>query len=141
MAAQRGRKPASSRSKSGRRKTNSKSQQSFSAEVKDEVILLIGIAITILLFLCNFHLIGKVGDAISNVMFGLFGLLAYITPPALFIAVLFAVVNLGNRTATIKLSAAVVLFVDIEMILALLAGIDKAGSSAGEYYSYATAVG
>ena len=138
MAAQRGRKPASSRKKNGRRKTNSKSQQSFSAEVKDEVILLIGIAITILLFLCNFHLIGKVGDAISNVMFGLFGLLAYITPPALFIAVLFAVINLGNRTATIKLSAAVVLFVDIEMILALLAGIDKAGSSAGEYYSYAT---
>ena len=138
MAAQRGRKPASSRSKNGRRKTNSKSQQQLSAEVKDEVILLVGIAITILLFLCNFHLIGKVGDAISNVMFGLFGLLAYITPPALFIAVLFAVVNLGNRTATIKLSAAVVLFVDIEMILALLAGIDKAGSSAGEYYSYAT---
>ncbi len=138
MAAQRGRKPASSRKNNGRRKTNNKNQQSFSAEVKDEVILLVGIAVTVLLFLCNFHLIGKVGDAVSNVMFGLFGLLAYITPPALFFAVLFAVINLGNRTATIKLTAAVVLFIDIEMILALLAGVDKAGEKAGDFYAYAT---
>lgn len=136
MAAQRGRKPASSKKSSGRRKTNSKNQQSFSAEVKDEVILLVGIAITILLFLCNFHVIGKVGDAVSNVMFGLFGLLAYITPPAIFFAVLFGTVNLGNRTAAIKLAAAIVLFIDIEIILALFAGVDKVGDSAGSYYSY-----
>ncbi len=136
MAAQRGRKPASSRKSSGRRKTNNKNQQSFSSEVKDEVILLIGIAITILLFLCNFHLIGKVGDAVSNVMFGVFGLLAYIMPPALFFAVLFGTVNLGNRTATIKLFAAIVLFIDIEVILALMADLDKIGDSVKEYYGY-----
>lgn len=138
MAAQRGRKPASSRKSNGRRKTNSKNQQSFSAEVKDEVILLIGIAITILLFLCNFHVIGKVGDAVSNVMFGLFGLLAYIAPPAIFFAVLFGTINLGNRTAAIKLGAAIVLFIDIEIILALFTGVDKVGDSVGSYYSYGT---
>ncbi len=136
MAAQRGRKPASSRKSNGRRKTNRNSQQSFSAEVKDEVILLIGIAFTILLFLCNFHLIGKVGDALSNVMFGLFGLLAYIAPIALFFAVLFGIINLGNRTATIKLGAAIVLFIDIEIILALFAGVNKVGDSVGSYYTY-----
>ena len=138
MAAQRGRKPASSNRGSGRRKTNNKNQQTFSAEVKDEVILLVGIAVTILLFLCNFHLIGKVGDALSNVMFGLFGLLAYIAPVALFFAILFGVVNLGNRTATIKLGAAIVLFIDVEIVLALMAGIDKAGDSVGSYYSFGT---
>ena len=138
MATQRGRKPASSNRGSGRRKSNNKNQQTFSAEVKDEVILLVGIAVTILLFLCNFHLIGKVGDALSNVMFGLFGLLAYIAPVALFFAILFGVVNLGNRTATIKLGAAIVLFIDAEIILALMAGIDKAGDSVGSYYSYGT---
>lgn len=136
MATQRGKKPASSRKSTGRRKNNSKNQQSFSSEVKDEVFLLIAIAITILLFLCNFHIIGKVGDAISNVMFGVFGLLAYIAPPALFFAILFAVVNLGNRTATIKLWSAVVLFIDIEIILALLTGMDKVGESVAEYYAY-----
>lgn len=137
MAAQRGRKPASSRKSSGGRKSSNKKQESFSTEVKDEVILLGGIALTILLFLCNFHIIGKAGDAVSNVMFGLFGLLAYIAPPALFFACLFGVVNLGNRTATIKLWAAIVLFVDAEIILALLTGVDKVGDSVGSYYSYA----
>nr|MBQ8252718.1 DNA translocase FtsK 4TM domain-containing protein [Lachnospiraceae bacterium] len=138
MSAQRGRKPASSRKSTGGRKTSNKKQESFSTEVKDEVILLSAIAITILLFLCNFHIIGKAGDAVSNVMFGLFGLLAYIAPPALFFACLFGVINLGNRTATVKLWAAVVLFVDVEIILALLAGVDKVGESVGNYYSYAT---
>ena len=137
MATQRGRKPASSRKGSGRRKVNNKNQQSFSSEVKDEVILLIAIAITILLFLCNFHIIGKVGDAVSNVMFGIFGLLAYIAPPAFFFAMLFGTVNLGNRTAMIKLGAAIVLFADVEIILALMTGIEKVGDSAGSYYSYA----
>ncbi|MBQ8527634.1 MAG: DNA translocase FtsK [Lachnospiraceae bacterium] len=138
MATQKGRKPASSRKSGGGRKTNNKNQQSFSSEVKDEVILLIAIAVTILLFLCNFHLIGKVGDALSNVMFGLFGLLAYIAPPALFFALLFGTVNLGNRTAIIKLASAIVLFIDMEVILALMTGIEKVGDSAGSYYAYAT---
>lgn len=136
MAEKRGRKPASSAKNRGRRNTSKKNQQSFSAEVKDEVILLIGIAFTILLFLCNFHLIGKVGDALSNVMFGLFGFLAYIAPVALFFAILFGIVNLGNRTATIKLWSAIILFVDMEIVLALLAGINKAGDSVGSYYQY-----
>ncbi len=136
MAEQRGRKPASSKKNSGRRKPNPKNQQSFSSEVKDEVILLIGIAITILLFLCNFHLIGKVGDALSHVMFGLFGFLAYIAPVAIFFGILFGIVNLGNRTATVKLWAAIVLFIDFEIIFALFAGIEKVGDSAASYYQY-----
>ncbi len=136
MAEQRGRKPASSAKNRGRRKSNKKNQQSFSAEVKDEVILLIGIAFTILLFLCNFHLIGKVGDALSNVMFGLFGFLAYIAPVAFFFAILFGIVNLGNRTATIKLWSAIILFIDFEIVFALLAGITKVGDSVGSYYQY-----
>ncbi len=137
MTAQRGRKSASSRKSQGRRKRSNKKQESFSSEVKDEVILLSSIAVTILLFLCNFHIIGKAGDAVSNVMFGVFGLLAYVAPVAVFFAVLFGVVNLGNRTATIKLGAAIVLFIDVEMMITLMAGMEKIGDSVGSYYSYA----
>ena len=107
MATQRGRKTASGRKRTNNRKRNTRRKQdSFSTEVKDEVILLLGIAVTILLFLSNFHLIGKAGDAVSAVMFGVFGILAYITPPVLFLGILFLILNLGNRVATIKLADA-----------------------------------
>ena len=56
MATQRGRKTASGRKRTNNRKRNTRRKQdSFSTEVKDEVILLLGIAVTILLFLSNFH--------------------------------------------------------------------------------------
>lgn len=138
MAAQRGRKPASSGRTSGRRKSNKKNTESFSAEVREEVILLAAITVTILLFLCNFHIIGKAGNAVSSVMFGVFGLLAYIAPLALFFGSVFGIVNLGSRTAAIKLGAGIVLFLDAEVMLALIAGIDKAGETIGSYYAYGT---
>ena len=138
MATQRGRKTASGRKRTTNRKRNTrKKQDSFSTEVKDEVILLLGIAVTILLFLSNFHLIGKAGDAVSAVMFGIFGILAYITPPILFLGILFLILNLGNRVATIKLLAGTFLFLDLEVVAALLGGIGNAGSNAASYYSYA----
>jgi S-DNA-T family DNA segregation ATPase FtsK/SpoIIIE len=45
-----------------------------------EVAIVVTILICILLFLSNFGLIGPVGDFLSNVIFGLFGLLAYVIP-------------------------------------------------------------
>ena len=138
MATQRGRKTASGRKRTTNRKRNTrKKQDSFSTEVKDEVILLLGIAVTILLFLSNFHLIGKAGDAISAVMFGIFGILAYIAPPILFLGILFLILNLGNRVATIKLLAGTFLFLDLEVVAALIGGIGNVGSNAASYYSYA----
>ena len=138
MATQRGRKTASGRKRTNNRKRNTRRKQdSFSTEVKDEVILLLGIAVTILLFLSNFHLIGKAGDAVSAVMFGVFGILAYITPPVLFLGILFLILNLGNRVATIKLLAGTFLFLDLEVVAALVGGIGNAGSTVASYYSYA----
>ena len=138
MATQRGRKTASGRKRTTNRKRNTKKKQdSFSTEVKDEVILLLGIAVTILLFLSNFHLIGKAGDAISAVMFGIFGILAYIAPPILFLGILFLILNLGNRVATIKLLAGTFLFLDLEVVAALIGGIGNVGSNVASYYSYA----
>ena len=138
MATQRGRKTASGRKRTNNRKRNTRRKQdSFSTEVKDEVILLLGIAVTILLFLSNFHLIGKAGDAVSAVMFGVFGILAYITPPVLFLGILFLILNLGNRVATIKLLAGTFLFLDLEVVAALIGGIGNAGSTVASYYSYA----
>ena len=47
------------------------------AGIRDEVVVLTILALSILLVLSNFNLCGKLGTAISNVTFGLFGLMAY----------------------------------------------------------------
>lgn len=143
MATSNGRKSSSTGGRkrttsSGNRNTRKKAQyqDSFSNEVKDEIILLAGIAVTILLFLCNFHIIGKVGNFISQIQFGLFGVLAYIAPIFFFLEILFFVVNLGNRTAMIKGASAAVLFFDFLIILSLISGGFRKNSGK-DIYQYA----
>ena len=75
-----------------------------------ENILWIVIAVSILLFISNFGIGGTVGNAVSSVFFGIFGLLAYIFPVILVLATFFFASNRGNRIATIKL-VAMLLFV------------------------------
>ncbi|MBR4759815.1 MAG: DNA translocase FtsK 4TM domain-containing protein [Lachnospiraceae bacterium] len=158
MAATKGRKPSSSsrsgtgrtgsRSGSGRSssrgRSNSRSRsrqaadERFSNEVRDEVIFWTGLAICALLFLCNFHLIGKAGNAISSVMFGLFGMLAYLFPIILFFGVLFIVVNIGRRTALVKEICGVGLFLIVDVFLAMIGGLEHIGDNAKSYYAYGT---
>lgn len=97
---------------SPKKKRNTKVRQEENV-VKNEVILISILATAILLFLCNFGVIGTVGNTISAVMFGLFGILAYVIPILIFIAVAFGISNQGNRLAVVKLVAGVVLFLII----------------------------
>ena len=102
-------------------------------------ILLIGVfALTILLFLCNFGLIGMVGDKISYVMFGIFGLMAYVVPVLCFIAVAFGISNQGNTIAVMKLSAGCILFFLAGIVLELITGSvsDMESYSISELFLY-----
>ena len=78
--------------------------------ISNELSLLIFLAIAVLLFLCNFGIIGPVGNMVSGFMFGIFGVLAYIAPVFIFIAIAFGISNQGNFIATLKLIAAITLF-------------------------------
>ena len=78
--------------------------------------------VMVLLFFCNFGLIGPVGDVVSSVLFGLFGFAAYIVPVLLFIAIAFWFANEGNPTAVRKMIAGVVLFIMLGVICDLIAG-------------------
>ena len=75
-----------------------------------EIALVILFALMVLLFLCNFGIIGTAGDAMSGILFGLFGLLAYISPVGIFLAVAFYYANPGNGVAIRKLIAGICLF-------------------------------
>lgn len=76
--------------------------------IRNEILLFVLAAVALILFLCNFGVIGKVGDAISSVMFGLFGLLAYVAPLLIFLMIAFGISNMGNHIATRKLIAGAV---------------------------------
>ena len=78
--------------------------------VKNEVALIIIFAAAIFTFLCVINLIhGSLADGIRNIMFGLFGLLAYVIPIIIFLGFAFGISNKGNTVAIIKMVSAVVL--------------------------------
>ena len=90
--------------------------------ISNELTLLILLAVAILLFLCNFGIIGPVGNAISGFLFGIFGLLAYVAPVFIFIAAGFGISNQGNRIATLKLTASIILFFILGAFLHIFQG-------------------
>ena len=82
----RGRKSPSSKKNSTKKSTGQKNKQERmeltpeereqQAGIRDEVVLVSMLAVSIILVLSNFDLCGKVGEIISNITFGLFGFMA-----------------------------------------------------------------
>ncbi len=107
-------------------KTKRKSNKPSAAEVQKveefrlEIALWIVIAGSLLLFLSNFGIGGAVGNYISSILFGIFGLAAYIFPILIIIACFFRISNRGNMLATIKLLAGIVLLAFLCMFCALI---------------------
>lgn len=110
----RGRQPQTRKKSAG-----SRASQPMDAAIRNEILLLVVLALAIILFLCNFGIVGKAGNAVSSVMFGIFGLMAYVAPVIIFLAIAFGMSNMGNEIAARKLVAGVVLFVLIGMVCEL----------------------
>ena len=87
-----------------------------------EVGLIVLFAFMVFLFLCNFGMVGPIGVFFKNIMFGLFGLTAYIMPVLLFILTFFGWVNKGHPAARRKLIACTVLFILIGAVCEMIAG-------------------
>ncbi len=112
----RGRQTQTGRRSSGR----SAGPQPMDIAIRNEIMLIVFLALAIILFLCNFGVVGKAGDVVSDVMFGIFGLTAYIAPIIIFLAIAFGMSNIGNNIATRKLIAGIILFIMISTICELL---------------------
>ena len=132
---------ASGRNSSGKKKLPAKSSSRISGSVRKstastrkkidyeqaakdsalfhEISLIILFVAVVFLFFCNFGLVGAVGNAISGVMFGLFGFTAYVTPILLFLAMAFWYANQGSPTAVRKMMAAFVLFLMVGILCEL----------------------
>lgn len=95
-----------------------------------EIRLWISLAVSVILELSNFGIIGIVGNVLSNVMFGLFGILAYIVPIVLFIGYMFLIVNFSNPKAKLKVFMSGILLL---MLCALAQLIATKGESVDFY--------
>ena len=124
MASSSGKRTSSS-NRTRKSTTSSRSRQAQrtaqDSELFHEIGLIVLFVAMVILFCCNFGMIGPVGNAISGVLFGIFGFTAYIAPIVIFLAVAFWFANEGNPTAVRKMIAGVVLFLMLGVICDLIA--------------------
>ena len=115
-------KTSTNRSSSGSRagSTKRRSSEPMPSAIRNEILLIVFLALAVILFLCNFGIVGTVGNAVSTFMFGIFGLMAYIAPVIIFLSIAFGMSNIGNNIATRKLVAGIVLFLILSMVFELI---------------------
>ncbi len=129
-----------------RRNTKTNKQKQNEIQLQKEIIFLIWLAFTILLFLCNFKIsnslgektsiIGGFGNMLSSIMGGVFGLMCYIAPILFFLGSIFIVSNKGNIMAVFKLISAIVLFLLGMITAALFQGMEKMDLNVKTFYEY-----
>ena len=78
-----------------------------------EAVLWLVLAVCILIFISYLGIGGYVGDVVSDISFGIFGITAYLFPFLLFIAAAFLISNRGSRVAGVKFFSSLGLFVCI----------------------------
>ena len=125
----------STRSKSSRSTRATKAQMERETIVREEIVILVSLAVSIILLMSHFGLAGAAGRVISDFMEGLFGQMTYLFPFLLFAGVTFFLSNRGNHKAYTKLGAAVVL---VALICAFLELVNRAGGSIGEKMAHLT---
>ncbi len=102
----------STKKKSAKKKTSSNG----AGFLGSEAAALIAFAVCAFLFLSNFHICGFIGDFLSQIMLGVFGMIGYVAPVLVFIGLVFLASNRGNIRATYKLLA-------VEFLLIVLCGL------------------
>ena len=61
--------------------------------LRNEILVLVMFALSILLFLSNFKLCGPIGELLKNLTFGLFGIIGYIVPVLIIIATVYYIIK------------------------------------------------
>lgn len=131
------RKNSKSRSNTTAKKRNTGSNRNYQRKqsepmdtaIRNEILLIVLFAVAVFLFVCNFGVAGVVGNTISDVMFGIFGLTAYAMPLALFLMIAFGTVNSGNEIATRKIVAGAFLVLLVGVLCELFTGAPEKAES------------
>ncbi|PXV95760.1 S-DNA-T family DNA segregation ATPase FtsK/SpoIIIE [Lachnotalea glycerini] len=123
-----------------RKGTNKKTNktQDDNSFIKAEVVLLLVLAFSIILLISNFELGGSVGSYISSMVFGVFGLMAYVLPFALFFGCGLFLSNRHNTKVVVKIIAGIMLFLFICVLTQLISQAYKWSNTLQEYYNYSS---
>ena len=97
-------------------------EEEFDYSLKSELVVILVIALTIFLFLCNFGICGDFGNAVSSILFGLFGVTAYVAPLVMLGAVAIGIANFGSSASVRKIVSGIVIFFVIGIIADLITG-------------------
>ena len=96
-------------------------EERHAREVRRDIRLLVLFAAMVFLFLSAIGYGGQAGGAVSGVIFGLFGTMAYVLPFFIFFMVIFVISNLGRKTLPAKCTALIFLFLSAGVIFELRA--------------------
>ena len=134
---------------SGRRRTTTRKKTTASrkttvkrkeenAFIRDEVTVLILFAVSVLLLISNFGVGGAAGGFVSRVMFGIFGIFAYILPIVLFLVTAFSISNRDNTIAAVKAAAMVIAGMLLCAVFELVFGEKDGAGTVTAFYTYAS---
>ena len=112
----------SSRSRSASAGNRRIQEEEFDYSLKSELVVIAMVALTVFLFLCNFGICGAFGNVLSGILFGLFGITAYIAPLVALGAVAIGIANFGSSASTRKIVSGVIIFLIIGIVADLLVG-------------------
>ena len=130
-------------------KMNTRAPREARSPIFYEVAILVTVLICVLLFLSNFGWIGPVGDFLSRIMFGLFGLLAFVLPLILLPLFVYGfflgrlnskssknVLNTPSekRKRKIKLALIIVVIISVCVLTELIVNIHEPGAGLLSYY-------
>ncbi|MGI6006261.1 MAG: DNA translocase FtsK 4TM domain-containing protein [Ruminococcus sp.] len=89
-----------------KRKTRGRKGRNKGNALYQDIVMLLVLAVSILLFISNFGVGGFIGNAVSSFFFGIFGLMAYVFPAFLFIGSAFYISNKDNKLIRRKMTGA-----------------------------------
>lgn len=89
-------------------------------KLRNEIMLLIALAVTVLLELSCFGFLSPLGDYVGYFIFGCFGWIGYILPVIGFMGLAFLISNKNNRSAAIKFAAGIILLFLISAVIQLI---------------------
>lgn len=133
-------KRTNSKSSTGRKSSSAKNARKADVNdngLWDEVVLILLLAFSLLLVLSNFHLVGSFGDLVSDILFGIFGIMAYAAPVLLFLAVCFVIANKGSILATVKIWAIAAQFMIVCVFFQMISLKDYEAKGLSSPFSYA----
>ena len=133
-----GRRRTTTRKKTTASRKTAARRQEENAFIRDEIKVLLLFGISVLLLLSTFGIGGAAGDVVSGVLFGLFGIFAYVLPIGLFFVAAFSISNRDNTIAAVK-GAAMILAGFLFCALFQLFGGEKDGAgTAAAFYTYSS---